>query len=324
MSWHMWLASKSGAVPAAHATSDDGMVSACKATARWGPTRLSLTAAESASRTVMCTRASTITCASRPSAAQSTEDDGCEPMRTVIARYDLPTETREHCGRRPTQQEQRQSSKSSALQLGSAAGHQECVQTPIQAGQRWLLCVDTSRRKGPLCHPQARSWCDQIVRLECLLRWSATPTMPWSPTRSVCTRRPGPRIVALAAEKYSCAIRKRRHTVKISFAWSIPLAVQQHPRCRGSRHGQCEHVVQVAGTGAGAAEKDRCAIRKHGHAVRTSCAWSVPCAVKQRPQCIGPRHGQCVHVVQVAEGEAAEKDRCAICKRGHSVTRLCA
>ena len=48
-----------------------------------------------------------------------------------------------------------------------------------------------SRRKGPLSHLQAPSCCDHIVRLECHHRCSATPTLHWSPTRSVCTRRSG-------------------------------------------------------------------------------------------------------------------------------------
>ena len=58
-----------------------------------------------------------------------------------------------------------------------------CTQSPCK--------TPTLRRKGPLCHLPKRSYCDLILCLECLLRWSATSTMPWSPTRSVSTHRFG-------------------------------------------------------------------------------------------------------------------------------------
>ena len=49
-----------------------------------------------------------------------------------------------------------------------------------------------------------------------------------------------------------------------------------------------------------------------------------PSLLSGRPRCTGPRHGQCVHVVEVCTIEAAEEDRCAISKRRHAVTISCA
>ena len=104
-----------------------------------------------------------------------------------------------------------------------------------------------------------------------------------------------------------------------SSAWNGTLAAQRRPRCTGPRHGQCMHVVQ-ARTAVVAAEEDHRAICKRRHAVVTSCAGSGTIAAQRRPRCTGPRHGQCVHVVEVRTFLAAEEDQCAICQRRHAVT----
>ena len=84
--------------------------------------------------------------------------------------------------------------------------------------RRSCSCHRRSRRIGPLCHLQAPSYCAKLVRLECYQRWSATSTVHWCPTRSVCTRRSG------------CC--HRRHRRK----W--PLCHLQVPSC-------CEHIVRL-------------------------------------------------------------------------------
>ena len=126
-----------------------------------------------------------------------------------------------------------------------------------------------------------------------------------------------------AAEKDTCAICKRRHAVTMSSAWSVTIAAQRRPRCTGPRHSECVHVVEVRRT-TDAAEKHRCTICKCGHAVILTSGWSVTIAAQRRPRCTGPRHGQCVHVVQEVGILAAEEDYGAICKRRHTVTKSCA
>ena len=73
--------------------------------------------------------------------------------------------------------------------------HHRCSATPTlhwsptrSVCTRHSRACHRSRRRGPVCHLQAPSCCGQIVRLEWHHRCSATPTLHWSPTRSVCTR----------------------------------------------------------------------------------------------------------------------------------------
>ena len=120
-----------------------------------------------------------------------------------------------------------------------------------------------------------------------------------------------------AAEEDRCAISKRRHCVRIPSAWRVTTAAQRRPRGTRPRHGQCVHVVTVCTIGA--AEQDHCVISKRRHCVTPSSAWSVTTAAQRRPRGTGPRHGQCVHVVEVFTIPAAEQDRCAISKRRHCV-----
>ena len=136
----------------------------------------------------------------------------------------------------------------------------------------------------------------------------------------------------VAAEEDKCAIWKRSHAVAKSCAGIGTTAAQRRPRCTGPRHGQCVHVIQERATvvalvagGVEAAEEDQCAICKCRHAVAKSCAWSGTTAAQRRPRCTGPRHGQCVHVIQERTAiVAAEEDKCAIWKRSHAVVISCA
>ena len=122
--------------------------------------------------------------------------------------------------------------------------------------RRSCSCHRRSRRIGPLYHLQAPSCCDELVRLECYQRWSATSTVHWCPTRSLYTRR-------------SCSCHRRSRRIG-------PLCHLQAPSC-------CENIVRLEC-------HHRCSATPtlHGSPTRSVCArrlGSWYCSRRKGPLC---------------------------------------
>ena len=164
-----------------------------------------------------------------------------------------------------------------------------------------------------VCHLEAPSCCGHIVRWEWHHRCSATPTLHWSPTRSVCTL--VQKLTHPTAEEDQCAI---CHAVVISCAGSGTTAAQRRPRCTGPRHGQCVHVVQA-----------RRPKRTSVPSASAVMLWRYR-ALGVAPPLLSDAHAALVpDTVSVYTSfkrtiVAAEEDQCAICKRRHAVAISCA
>ena len=100
-----------------------------------------------------------------------------------------------------------------------------------------------------------------------------------------------------------------RHAVTISCAWNVTTtAAQRTPHVALVTDTVSVYTSERASTTTVGRRKGTvCVISKRRHAVERSCAWSVTIAAQRRPRCTGPRHGQCVHVVEVCTIEAAER-----------------